>query len=159
MVMPKRMTLYQGSSDKPRSPSPLSSLSLFLFRVGCCALLVYYHAWSNAVAAWNYIWKGEPWTLIEELQTLQYPFPPALAITASVICSVASVSIILGFLTRLSALLVFAVLVFVIPVTISSGDPLRLELTLFYLLGFSLIIFQGGGAFGADSFFNTGRSS
>lgn len=143
-----------ASYSRPPDRAPtLASLSLLLFRIGCGSALLYFHGWDSAVAAWNRIWKAQPWPLIEHLESINYPFPLVLSVAAAIVCVIAPLSVILGFLTRLSALLIVAVILFVLPVSLGGGAPLAQELSLFYLLAFFLLVLQGGGSFGLDSVF------
>lgn len=151
MVLPIRMApSYSRSLEKPRA---LASVSLLLFRAGCAGSLLYFHGWANALGAWNHFWKSDPWPLVDRLQAAGYPIPVAFATAAAVILLVAPISIILGFLTRLSALLVLAVVIAALPAVLGSGEPLPQELSLFYLLGYFLLLLQGGGGYGLDSAF------
>ncbi len=133
--------------------SPIVDFSLLLFRLGCGLLLLLSHGWSNAVEAWNYVWKDQPWSFIDQLAAADYPFPVLLASGAAAICAVLPASIVLGFLTRICSGLILIVLVMALVAGSQLGAAGQEELILLYILAFGLLFLQGGGAFGIDSLF------
>ena len=148
------MALYRDLSARS---SPLSHVSLLVLRLGAVAILVFYHLWAEGHAAWEFLWRQQPWPLIGTLDSSKFPYPKILAVAAAGICTLASVTIVLGFLTRLSALLIVCVLTAAIPISFASTAPIHRELHSFYILGFSMILLMGGGRHALDSIFVTKR--
>ncbi len=144
------MALYRGLSARS---SPLSHVSLLVLRLGCVGILVFYHGWAEGHAAWSFLWTHEPWALVGTLKTAGFPYPATLAVTAASICALASLTLTIGFLTRLSAFLILVVLVAATPISLASPAPIHRELHSFYLLGFSLIVLLGGGRHALDTIF------
>lgn len=121
-----------------------TGISLLILRVFAAGFMLYGHGWGKMVNVVTANFRfGDPIGLGPEISLI-------LAAFAEGICSIL---IILGFYTRLSALILMinmsvAVFFFHLP----AGDPFgRMELALLYLVIFTTIFLMGPGKIAIDS--------
>jgi uncharacterized membrane protein YphA (DoxX/SURF4 family) len=133
-----------GSSGGTRA----TDVALLVLRIGFAALLIGLHGWGRSMRAWNYLVHGQPWTFVDLVGRIGFPFPAVFAILSVAAESIGALLIIPGFLTRFAAFAVvfnFAVAVYS---ESSKGDPF--ELPGLYLLCAVTILIAGAGRLSID---------
>ena len=121
---------------------------LLLLRLGCAALLIGLHGWTRLLRAFNYVVHGQPWTFVDLVGRLGFPFPSAFAVASALSESAAAALIAVGLFTRPAA----AILAFNMAVAFyneaGKGDPF--ELPALYLLIALVAAIAGPGAMSLD---------
>src|SRR5690606_26080659 len=97
--------LQDDSTDKPR----LADLGLLVIRFLSVATFSYYQLAGQLGRALAHVWDGTAWDLAEQLAGRGLPVPGVIAAAAVVLAATTLLGALLGFLTRLNAL-VFALL-------------------------------------------------
>lgn len=87
-----------------RSTPMTRHLGLLLLRLTAGLSLLCWYGGREALAAWSNIWHKTSWALPGQLVTLGFPLAWPLAVFLVILTLLGSVFIILGLLTRLSAL-------------------------------------------------------
>jgi len=98
---------FEYTRATPAAPSFLISrqLGLLLLRLTAGGSLLYWHAGGQIPAAWSHIWHKTPWELPGQLASLGFPLPLPLAILAILLVLLGALGLVVGLLTRLSAIL------------------------------------------------------
>ncbi len=94
----------RSAAPVPASHSFTRHLGLLLLRLTAGGSLLIWYGWREGLSAWSHVWHKTPWAIPGQLATLGFPLPLALAITLVVLTLLGSLFIMLGLLTRLSAL-------------------------------------------------------
>jgi uncharacterized membrane protein YphA (DoxX/SURF4 family) len=140
-------------SNNPQGPNPLLHGGIFILRAGLAAIMFFMHGLPHAIAAWSYIWKKQPWELVETLTELQYPFPAILSSSTAIILTIFPLSIFLGFLSRISAAILVVFLVTILVAAGSLEGFITQESIFLYLIGYSTLIVTGSGQISLDTAF------
>ena len=117
---------------------------LLLLRIGFATLMIGLHGWTRLLRAFNYVVGGQPWTFVDLVGRIGFPYPPVFAVLSALSESVALVFIAIGLFTRPAA----AVIAFNMAVAFyneaAKGDPF--ELPALYLLCALVLLVTGPGA-------------
>ena len=96
--------------DYPR-PAPTASSSplarhcgLLVLRLTAGGSLLFWYGGREAMGAWSHVWQKTPWALPGQLTALGFPAGLTLALLLVSLVLLGSLFIILGLLTRLSAI-------------------------------------------------------
>ena len=145
------------SFDTPRSSSgPI--IGVIPLRLGAGFVLLYMHAWAQTQVAYNALWHGQPWDLINLLKNAGLPMPRVLAIAAALITAAVAMSWLLGFLTRLFSALFIPVTIGSLLICNRNDRPDGAESALlFFFISITLVIF-GSGWLSLDSLFGRKRA-
>lgn len=138
------------SRPTPAAPpaDPLRHIGLLVLRLVTGCTLMIWHAGREAAAGWLHLWYKTSWDLPGQLGMLGFPVPLAVGIGAVIICLLGATFIILGLLTRVSALLICSLSV--ITAILYAAFPVVAESAVL-LAGASLAIaFCGPGALSLD---------
>lgn len=99
-------TSYEPTQPATPTENPLSRLRTAVFlRVGTGLILLLYYGLAAAMQGYEFVWNGKPWEWVKLLTDADFPMPHILAPIAGGITALTAVSWILGFFTRLSAML------------------------------------------------------
>ncbi len=143
-----------SSFDAPRSGRSSSSLaSIIILRIGAGLTLLYLHAWSQAVSAWQHLWNGSGWDAVKSLQDAGYPLPEILAPLAAAITVLTAVSWILGFVTRFSSAIFIPVALMALVAANRAGQTAEAESCLLYFFIAATLVFTGSGWLALDTLF------
>jgi uncharacterized membrane protein YphA (DoxX/SURF4 family) len=138
--------------NRPAPASPARSfarhLGLLGLRLVTGTALQVWHGWREGLLAWSHLWHKTAWDLPAQLAALGFPFSIALAGFLVITTLLGSVLLVLGLLTRLSAV-VLAVLA-VITAVLYAAYPMVAELAVLYAGACLTIALCGPGAFALD---------
>jgi putative oxidoreductase len=125
-----------------------SDWGLLLLRLGFAALLIGLHGWTRLGRAFNFVVHGTPWTFVDLVGRLGFPFPGAFAVFSALSESVAVTLIAVGLFTRPAAAIVAFNMGVAFYNEAGKGDPF--ELPALYLLIALVLVVTGPGALAAE---------
>jgi len=121
---------------------------LLLLRLGLAALLIGLHGWTRLLRAYNFAVHGQPWTFVDLVGRLGFPFPSVFAVLSALSESAAVALIAVGLFTRPAAAIVAFNMAVAFYNEAGKGDPF--ELPALYLLLALVMVVAGPGALAAD---------
>ncbi|MEO7270655.1 MAG: DoxX family protein [Vicinamibacterales bacterium] len=121
---------------------------LLLLRLGFAALLLGLHGWTRLLRAFNYVVHGQPWTFVDLVGRLGFPFPSVFAVASALSESAAVALIAVGLFTRPAAAIVAFNMAVAFYNEAGKGDPF--ELPALYLLLALVAAITGPGAIAVD---------
>ncbi len=101
--------------DYSRAPTTTSTattarhLGLLLLRLTAGGSLLCWYSGRQALLGWSHLWQKTPWELPGQLTTLGFPLALPLAVFLVILTFAGALFMILGLLTRLSAILIAVV--------------------------------------------------
>lgn len=152
-------TMLQYTGGAPAAAqNPLSSLfkTVAIVRIGTGTLLMTRHAFSAAVSAYHFFWKEEPWAWVPAFHEAGLPYAHLLAPVTAVIVAAVALSWILGFLTRLFAVLFLPVIITAL-VLLQKAGSVQVEAAWLYLFITVTLLLFGSGAVSVDQLFRLGQ--
>ena len=123
-------------------------LGNLILRVVTGASMIIFHSWGKIVGMVNFL-NGKHWKFVDTVQMMGLPLPVLFAIIATLIEFIASILIILGLFTRISAIGLALVMLFAIYLHIITKTSA--ELALIYLSVFVFLALAGAGKFSLDA--------
>jgi putative oxidoreductase len=123
-------------------------LGNLILRVVTGASMIIFHSWGKIVGMVNFL-NGKHWKFVDTVQMMGLPLPVLFAIIATLIEFIASILIILGLFTRISAIGLALVMLFAIYLHIITKTSV--ELALIYLSVFVFLALAGAGKFSLDA--------
>ncbi|MEM7145772.1 MAG: DoxX family protein [Verrucomicrobiota bacterium] len=127
---------------------------IFVLRTGLSATIFSLHGLPLFIAAWQSIWKKQPWDLVDTLTELQYPFPAIVSTAAALTLTIFPVSVFLGFLSRIASAILVVFLATVLVAANSLQGVISQEAIFLYLIGYSTVIVTGSGFISLDTAFH-----
>lgn len=142
------MTLLKTSLDADPT-SPAVTYGHLLLRVFAGSMIFYIHGWHKLEGWIAYLQHGTPWKLAEEVAGMHFPAPVASAVAATLVQFICSLFIVVGWFTRINAMLLTGALSGAILQNLLAGrDP---QLAILYTLVVVTLLFMGGGRFSLDA--------
>jgi putative oxidoreductase len=135
-----------GSASASR---PGNDAALLLLRIGFAALLIGFHGWARANRATGFLFHGTPWTFVDVVGRLGFPFPAFFAVTSVASESIGALLLIPGYFTRVAAFLTVVNFSVALYNEMHKGDPW--ELPALYLLMAVVILIAGPGRWSLDA--------
>ena len=140
---------------------PLVHVSMLLLRFVSGAALIFYQGWLQVQQGWGYLWKDGSWELVNHFTEKGHGVPVAVlfSILVAIFYFFSPVLLMLGFLTRLSALIILIGLI----VTMNLGlqgiisTSLHSQTMALYLLISLFFVLNGGGMLALDRVFDRRR--
>lgn len=126
---------------------------LLLLRLGFAALLIGLHGWTRLLRAFNYVVHGQPWTFVDLVGRLGFPFPSVFAVASALSESAAVALLAVGLFTRPAAAIVAFNMAVAFYNEAGKGDPY--ELPALYLLLALVAVVAGPGAIAVDRIRNS----
>jgi putative oxidoreductase len=123
-------------------------LGNLILRVVTGVSMIIFHSWGKIVGMVNFL-NGKHWKFVDTVQMMGLPLPVLFAIIATLIEFIASILIILGLFTRISAIGLGLVMLFAIYLHIITKTSV--ELALIYLSVFVFLALAGAGKFSLDA--------
>jgi putative oxidoreductase len=123
-------------------------LGNLILRVVTGASMIIFHSWGKIVGMVNFL-NGKHWKFVDTVQMMGLPLPVLFAIIATLIEFIASILIILGLFTRISAIGLALVMIFAVYFHIITKTSV--ELVLIYLSVFVFLALAGAGKFSLDA--------
>jgi putative oxidoreductase len=123
-------------------------LGNLILRVVTGVSMIIFHSWGKIVGMVNFL-NGKHWKFVDTVQMMGLPLPVLFAIIATLIEFIASILIILGLFTRISAIGLALVMLFAIYLHIITKTSA--ELALIYLSVFVFLALAGAGKFSLDA--------
>jgi uncharacterized membrane protein YphA (DoxX/SURF4 family) len=114
----------------------------------------YYQLLDQSVKAWKFTWEGHKWALPEQAEAAGLPQPEVVSVALVLILAFSSFALLIGFLSRINAILIAGALVFILvpglePYLSSNLTP---QAILLYLGMGTILGMAGGGLFSVDGF-------
>ncbi len=125
-------------------------LALLVLRLVSGILMVTLHGWGKVLGIINFL-SGKEWKFVNVVSSIGFPVPGLFAILAGFTEFVSSLLIILGFFTRVNAVLLSSVMLVAVFYNLKFGYPY--ELSLLYLVVFLFLALTGGGKYSLDNYF------
>jgi putative oxidoreductase len=123
-------------------------LGNLILRVVTGTSMIIFHSWGKIVGMVNFL-NGKHWKFVDTVQMMGLPLPVLFAIIATLIEFIASILIILGLFTRISAIGLALVMLFAI--YLHTITKTSVELALIYLSVFVFLALAGAGKFSLDA--------
>ena len=99
------MAIDYSRSAPAAAPTPITRhLGLLLLRLTAGGSLLFWYGGRQAITGWNHIWHKTPWDLLGQLTALGFPLSLTVGIFLVILTILGSTFIMLGLLTRLSAM-------------------------------------------------------
>jgi uncharacterized membrane protein YphA (DoxX/SURF4 family) len=141
-------------------PLPLVHLSMFLLRSLTGLALIYYQGWNQVVFGWNFLWHQRTWPLVQHFQA-NNPLPMAVVLSwmTAVFFFLSPLLLAIGFLTRLSASMIFVGLLLALNADLDRviSTSLHTQTVVLYFLITLFFVLNGGGLVAADRIFDRHR--
>ena len=119
-----------------------------MLRLGFAGLLIGLHGWARAHRAWAYVVHGQPWTFVDLVGRLGFPFPPLFAVLSVASESLGALLLVPGYFTRVAAFFCCCNFTVAFYNEAHKGDPW--ELPSLYLLMALVLVIGGGGKWSLD---------
>lgn len=152
------MLEYTGGAPVA-AQSPLSSLfqTTAILRIGAGFLLMTRHGFNEAINAYHFFWKEQPWDWVPAFNAAGLPYAHLVAPFVAVLVAGVALSWILGFLTRLFSVLFLPVVITALVLLPQTG-PTHVEAAWLYLFVAVTLLLFGSGALSADQLFRLGQN-
>jgi len=137
---------------------------MFLLRIFSGLTLIYYQGSTQFSKGWAYLWGGASWELVDyfvNVEKQSVPVAVFLSILTAVFYFFSPLLLTIGFLSRLSALVIFIGLI--VTLSLQDGFMTSLSSTLnsqslvLYFLICIFFILNGGGMMAVDRLFDRRR--
>jgi len=138
--------------------NPWGSLlkTVAILRIGTGTLLLTRHGISGTMNAYHFLWKEQPWPWVTVFHDAGVPYAHLAAPLTAVLVAMIGLFWILGFLTRLFAVLFLPLVITVLVVAQKSGSPAAETAWLYLFISLTLLLF-GSGAVSIDQLFRFGQ--
>ena len=130
-----------------------TDVGLLVLRLGCASLLIGFHGWPRLHRAVDYVFFGEPWTFVNLVGRLGFPWPPVFAVASAMAESIAAAFMAAGLWTRWAAAIVAFNMAVALANEAFKGDPI--ELPALYFLGALVVAILGAGRVSLDGWRRT----
>jgi uncharacterized membrane protein YphA (DoxX/SURF4 family) len=139
--------------------NPWSSLfkSIAILRIGAGAMLMYFHGWTAAMGAYQFLWKEQAWDWVKTFSDAGLPQPTLLAPAVAIVVAAVAAAWITGFLTRLFAVVFMPIVATFLMLAPKAGAIFIEAAWLYLIIAFTLLLF-GSGAISLDTLFRLGES-
>lgn len=148
-----------SSGDTSTRNAPTGMVGVTPLRLGTALVLLQQHVWPHLPPAFQALWNGKSWDMIDLFSKAGLPWPKYLAVATAVIAALVCLCWLLGFLTRLSAVMFMPVALGAVMVCKSAGNADGTELSLLYFLIAISVAVCGPGWFSLDALFRRRRGS
>lgn len=148
-----------SSSSSSSAQNPLGSLfkTIAIVRIGAGTLLMTRHGFGAAVGGYQFFWQEKPWAWPTLFNDAGLPYAHLLAPLVAVVVAGVALSWILGFLTRLFAVVFLPVIITALVFLQKAGAPQAETAWLYLFITVTLILF-GSGAVSLDKLFRLGAN-
>ncbi len=148
-----------SSSSSSAAQSPLGSLfkTIAVVRIGAGTLLMTRHGFAAAMNGYQFFWKEKPWAWPTLFNEAGLPYAHLLAPVVALVVAGVALSWILGFLTRLFAVVFLPIIITALVLLQKAGAP-QAETTWLYLFITVTLILFGSGSVSLDKLFRLGAS-
>ncbi len=151
------MLEYTGGSPAAVQ-NPLGSLfkTVAIVRIGTGTLLMTRHGFGAALSAYQFFWKEQPWAWVPAFHDAGLPYPHLVAPLTALLVAGVALSWIVGFLTRLFAVLFLPVVITALVILQKAGS-VQVEAAWLYLFITVTLLLYGSGAVSVDQLFRLGQ--
>lgn len=151
------MLEYTGGSPAAVQ-NPLGSLfkTVAIVRIGTGTLLMTRHGFGAALSAYQFFWKEQPWAWVPAFHDAGLPYPHLIAPLTALLVAGVALSWIVGFLTRLFAVLFLPVVITALVILQKAGS-VQVEAAWLYLFITVTLLLYGSGAVSVDQLFRLGQ--
>lgn len=103
-AIPPMTTDYSRTAPVASTNAATRHLGLLILRLTAGGSLLFWYGGRQALVGWSHIWHKTPWALPGQLTSLGFPLGVPTAIFLVVLTLLGSLFVMIGLLTRLSAL-------------------------------------------------------
>jgi len=151
------MSILQPTPTDPAELPPLrirsTDFALLLLRICFALAMYYYQVRLHLEPAWRLLWEQKDWPLVDTFVAAGLPQPSVTALTLIFTLLVCSFAILIGFLTRINALLSLAAILFFFLSAIPLSDWLTGQTFVLFLGITATLALGGAGQFSCDAVF------
>ncbi len=145
----------------PSSHSPagaiLNDLALLILRFAVGIPMLYFQGCYQSFRAWAFVWEKKSWSLVDQFSELGFNLPGLFATALIVLCTVLSLGVITGVYTRICALLMLVLIIFILIVPVELSGTLNAQTLLLYAGMSFALAFSGGGRISLDHLLTRGK--
>ena len=147
---------YSRSAPATAPTSITRHLGLLLLRFTAGGSLLFWYGGRQAITGWNHIWHKTPWALPGQLAGLGFPLSLTVSIFLVILTILGSTFIMLGLLTRLSAI-AMGVVAAVTALLFTAYPEIEEQALLYTGLCFAISL-CGAGPFAVDKLLRSSTS-
>lgn len=116
--------------------------------------LYYYQLLDQCLKAWRFAWESRSWALPEQARAVGLPQPEVVSVALVLILLIASVALLIGFLSRINAVLITGALLFILMPGLEPffSHSLTPQTILLYMGMGVLLGLAGGGLISVDGY-------
>jgi uncharacterized membrane protein YphA (DoxX/SURF4 family) len=112
--------------------------------------MIYFQGWHQSVRAWEFVWKKQSWTLVDQFRELGFAIPGVVATTVIFLCIALSLGLITGVYTRICAFLLLVLVGFALVFPAELSGSLNAQALLLYAGMALTLVFCGSGRASLD---------
>ena len=148
--MPLYTSSHYSSTASAESPwrTFVRTLATLFLRAGAGVILAIQHVIPELVPAWRFVWDNQPWGFVDMIAGAGMPLPAVIAPAYILITSLAILALVIGLVTRLSAIVLTILAVLAFPTAYAVNFA---ETSLLYMLIFGAIVLLGPGILSLDA--------
>jgi len=141
------------SLNEPPRAGIAASIGVTPLRIVAALVLLYQHVWSEVPLAFQALWNGKPWDVIDLVSRAGMPLPKFLALATALVVTLVSAGWLVGFLTRVCAFLLLPVALGALIVCNRNDHPPGSELSILYFFIAVTVACYGPGWLSLDALF------
>lgn len=147
----------QSRGGSAPAQTPLSSLfkTIAIVRIGTGTLLMTRHGFAAAMNAYQFFWKEQSWAWVPAFNDAGVPYAHLVAPVVALMVAGVALSWILGFLTRLFAVVFLPIITTALVLLQKAGSAQAETAWLYLFITVTLILF-GSGSVSLDQLFRLG---
>ena len=115
--------------------------------------MFFYQAKAQTAHGWIYLWDQKEWPLMEAMEAMKLPQPAVTAIVLVFVLLFSPIGILIGFLTRVNAVLLMVVTGYFFMSALPLSAYLSGQTYVLYLGLCGVVVLSGPGAFSLDGVF------
>jgi uncharacterized membrane protein YphA (DoxX/SURF4 family) len=151
------MSFSRSSSNQDTDPAPaligIPDVYRLLIRLLVAVPMFFYQAKLQTAQAWIYLWDQKEWPLLEAMKEMNLPQPTVTATALIFVMLFSPIAILVGFLTRVNAVLLLLATAYFFVSGLPLSDFLSGQTYVLYLGLCAVMVLCGPGAFSMDAAF------
>lgn len=151
------MSFSRSSSNTSADAVPaqigIPDVYRLMIRLLVAVPMFFYQAKLQTAQAWIYLWDQKVWPLLEAMKEMNLPQPTVTATVLIFVMLFAPIGILIGFLTRVNAVLLMLATAYFFLSGLPLSDYLSGQTYVLYLGLCAVLVLCGPGAFSMDAAF------